>query len=146
MTMISRFRLSGTAGLLAALSMPAAAQEAAIYSGMDRVHPVWAENGMVSAQEQLAAQGIPVRVVSMPCTNVFDAQDKDWQDTVLPPQLPCVAIEAGVTDGWHKYVGRDGKVIGIDTYGESAPAGVLFEHFGLTAERVVATVSQILGE
>lgn len=100
----------------------------------------------LQAQEQLAGQGIPVRVVSMPCTNVFDAQSNDWKNSVLPSHLPCVAIEAGVTDGWYKYVGRDGQVIGIDTYGESAPAGVLFEHFGLTAERVVTTVSQILGE
>lgn len=100
----------------------------------------------LQAQEQLAAQGVAVRVVSMPCTNVFDAQDASWRHSVLPEHLPCLAIEAGATDGWYKYVGRQGKVIGIDTYGESAPAGVLFEHFGLTAERVVATVAQMLGE
>ncbi len=100
----------------------------------------------LKAQETLAEKGVPVRVVSMPCTNVFDAQDKQWQDSVLPAGVPCVAIEAGVSDGWYKYVGREGKVIGIDTYGESAPAGVLFEHFGLTAERVVDAVEQLLGE
>lgn len=100
----------------------------------------------LQAQETLAEKGVAVRVVSMPCTNVFDAQDDDWRTSVLPPDLPAVAIEAGATDGWYKYVGREGKVIGIDTYGESAPAGVLFEYFGLTAGRVVEAVEQLLGE
>lgn len=98
----------------------------------------------MGAQEQLAESGIAVRVVSMPCTNVFDAQDSQWRDSVLPKGIPCVAVEAGVTSGWHKYVGRDGVVVGIDTYGESAPAGVLFTHFGLTIERVAAAVKQLL--
>jgi len=91
----------------------------------------------LAAQEQLHAQGIGVRVVSMPCTEVFDAQDAAWRATVLPPGLPRIAIEAGTTAFWFKYVGLDGAVVGIDTYGESAPANVLFQHFGLTAERVV---------
>lgn len=100
----------------------------------------------LQARDVLAEKGVSVRVVSMPCTNVFDAQDEQWRASVLPSHLPCLAIEAGVTDGWYKYVGREGKVIGIDTYGESAPAGVLFEHFGLTAGHVVAAAEQILGE
>lgn len=100
----------------------------------------------LQAQEKLAGQGVAVRVVSMPCTEVFDAQDAAWRDSVLPDGIPCLAIEAGVTDGWYKYVGRSGRVLGIDTYGESAPAGVLFEHFGLTVERVVAIAEQMLGE
>lgn len=98
----------------------------------------------LTAQEQLAQKGIAVRVVSMPCTNVFDAQDSQWRDAVLPKGLPRVAVEAGTTGGWYKYVGLDGAVVGIDTYGESAPAGVLFKHFGLTAEKVAAAVEQIL--
>jgi len=93
----------------------------------------------LAAQAQLQAQGIGVRVVSMPCTQVFDAQDAAWRAAVLPPGLPRIAIEAGTTAFWFKYVGLDGAVVGIDSYGESAPAPVLFQHFGLTAERVVET-------
>lgn len=98
----------------------------------------------LSAQEQLVAKGIAVRVVSMPCTNVFDAQDQQWRDAVLPKGLPRVAVEAGTTGGWYKYVGLEGAVVGLDTYGESAPAGALFKHFGLTAEHVAAAVEQVL--
>ncbi|WP_415833906.1 transketolase [Kerstersia similis] len=98
----------------------------------------------LEAQKQLAEAGIPVRVVSMPCTEVFDAQDQAWRDAVLPADLPAVAVEAGSTALWYKYVGRRGAVVGIDTYGESAPAGVLFKHFGLTAENVAAAVQRIL--
>jgi transketolase len=98
----------------------------------------------LAAQEQLAAKGIAVRVVSMPCTNVFDAQDAQWREAVLPKGLPRVAVEAGVTSGWYKYVGLDGAVVGLDTYGESAPAGDLFKYFGLTAEHVAAAVEQVL--
>lgn len=98
----------------------------------------------LAAQDQLAARGMAVRVVSMPCTNIFDVQDAEWREAVLPAGLPRVAVEAGATDGWYKYVGLDGAVVGIDTYGESAPAGALFEYFGLTAERVAAAVERIL--
>lgn len=98
----------------------------------------------LAAQQQLADKGVAVRVVSMPCTNVFDAQDAAWKASVLPAGTPRVAVEAGVTDGWYKYVGLDGAVVGIDTYGESAPAGVLFKHFGLTAGHVAAAVEQVL--
>jgi transketolase len=94
------------------------------------------------AQEMLALDGIGVRVVSMPSTSVFDRQDKDYKKAVLPAKLPRIAIEAGVTDGWWKYA--PDAVIGIDRYGESAPGNVLFQHFGFTAENVVATVKAVL--
>lgn len=98
----------------------------------------------LQAQEALAAKGIPVRVVSMPCADVFDAQASAWREQVLPKGMPRVAVEAGTTGGWYKYVGLEGAVVGLDTYGESAPAGVLFEHFGLTAQKVAAAVEQVL--
>ncbi len=98
----------------------------------------------LQAQEALSARGIPVRVVSMPCTQVFDAQDAAWQRQVLPAGMPRVAVEAGVTDYWRKYVGLEGEVVGIDVYGESAPAGTLFQHFNITAEAVVAAVERVL--
>ena len=72
------------------------------------------------------------------------AQDAAWRASVLPKGLPRVAVEAGVTAFWHKYVGLDGAVVGIDTYGESAPAGALFKHFGLTAEKVAEAVKRVL--
>jgi transketolase len=80
----------------------------------------------------------------MPCTQLFDVQDSSWHKQVLPEGLPRVAVEAGSTALWHKYVGLNGAVLGLDTYGESAPAGALFKHFGLTAERVAAAVENIL--
>ncbi|MGB7481149.1 MAG: transketolase [Burkholderiaceae bacterium] len=98
----------------------------------------------VKAAEQLGAEGIAVRVVSMPSTDVFDRQDAGWKASVLTPGLPRVAVEAGVTDFWHKYVGLEGAVVGIDSFGESAPAGVLFKHFGFTVERVAAAVRSVL--
>jgi len=94
------------------------------------------------AQQQLAAVGIAVRVVSMPSTTTFDRQDVAYKRRVLPDGLPRVAVEAGVTDGWWKY--GCAAVIGLDTYGESAPAGALFKHFGFTAENVAATVRRVL--
>ncbi|MGV3741735.1 MAG: transketolase [Burkholderiaceae bacterium] len=98
----------------------------------------------VKAADELAAQGVAVRVVSMPCADVFDRQDAAYRDSVLPKGLPRVAIEAGVTAFWYKYVGLEGKVIGIDTFGESAPAGVLFKHFGFTTEKVVDAVKTVI--
>ena len=93
-------------------------------------------------------EGIAVRVVSMPCTSIFDRQDAAYRARVLPPGVPRVAVEAGSTDGWRKYVGaaddRRGAVVGIDTYGESAPAAVLFKCFGFTADNVAATVRRVL--
>ena len=99
----------------------------------------------VKSADELARQGIAVRVVSMPCTDLFDRQDADYKASVLPKGLPRVAIEAGVTDFWYKYVGLEGGVVGIDTFGESAPAGVLFKHFGFTTENVVAKVKSVIG-
>jgi transketolase len=98
----------------------------------------------VKAADALAAQGVAVRVVSMPSTDVFDRQDAAYKAGVLPKGLPRVAVEAGVTGFWYKYVGLEGAVIGIDTFGESAPAGVLFKHFGFTTERVVDAVKSVL--
>ncbi len=94
----------------------------------------------LKAQTLLAAQGVPVRVVSMPCSNVFDRQDASYRDRVLPRRLPAVAVEAAQPDFWHKYVGREGAVVGIAGFGESAPAGALYAHFGITAERVAQAV------
>ena len=98
----------------------------------------------VKAQAVLADQGVAARVVSMPCTNLFDRQDQAYKDSVLPKGTKRVAIEAGVTDFWRKYVGLEGAVVGIDTFGESAPAGDLFKHFGFTVENVVNTAKGIL--
>jgi transketolase len=98
----------------------------------------------LKAQETLAQQEIHVNVVSMPSTNVFDRQDKAWKDSVLPKGLPRVVIEAGVTDGWWKYVGGEGAVIGLDRFGESAPAGTLFKEFGFTVANVVKAVESFI--
>ena len=98
----------------------------------------------VKAQAALAESGIAARVVSMPSTNVFDRQDAAYKASVLPKGIVRVAIEAGVTGLWHKYVGLEGAVVGMDTFGESAPAPILFEHFGFTVENVVNTVKGVL--
>jgi transketolase len=98
----------------------------------------------LAAQKQLAEQGIGVRVVSMPCTRLFDQQDAGYKAQVLGSGLPRVAIEAGVTDGWYKYVGLEGAVIGMDRFGESGPGGALFKHFGFTPENTVEVVKSLL--
>ena len=98
----------------------------------------------LEAQKLLAAENIAVRVVSMPSTTVFDRQDAAYRAIVLPKGPLRIAVEAGVTDFWRKYVGLDGRVVGIDRYGESAPAGELFKYFGFTAESVAATVKSAL--
>ena len=98
----------------------------------------------LAAQKQLADAGIAARVVSMPSTNVFDRQDEAYRASVLPKGIARVAVEAGVTDFWRKYVGLEGAVIGLDRYGESAPAGELFKFFGITAEAVTAAVKQVV--
>lgn len=96
------------------------------------------------AADELAKHGVAVRIVSMPSTDVFDRQDAAYKAAVLTKGVPRVAIEAGVTSFWYKYVGLEGGVIGIDTFGESAPAGVLFKHFGFTVENVIAAVKKTL--
>ena len=98
----------------------------------------------MDAQKALALEGINVRVVSTPCTNLFDRQDQSYKDSVLLKGVKRVAVEAGVTGFWHKYVGLEGAVVGMDCFGESAPAEELFKHFGFTAENVVKTVKSIL--
>jgi transketolase len=98
----------------------------------------------VKAADTLAGQGIAVRVVSMPSTDVFERQDAAYKAQVLGKGIPRVAIEAGVTDFWYKYVGLEGAVVGIDTFGESAPAPVLFKYFGFTVENVVGKVKSVM--
>ncbi len=100
----------------------------------------------VQAQAALQAKGIAVRVVSMPATTVFDQQDAAYKSAVLPEGLPRVAVEAGVTDYWWKYVRAQGAVLGVDRFGESAPAGAVYKHFGLTVENLVSTVVQLTSE
>jgi transketolase len=100
----------------------------------------------IDAQKALAAQGVAVRVVSMPSTTVFDRQDAAYKSRVLPEGLPRVAIEAGVTDFWWKYVRATGAVLGVDSFGESAPAPAVYKHFGLTVDNVVATVSAVIAK
>jgi transketolase len=98
----------------------------------------------VKAADALAGEGVAVRVVSMPSTDVFDRQDAAYKAAVLGKGIPRVAIEAGVTGFWYKYVGLEGAVVGIDTFGESAPAGVLFKYFGFTVENVVSKVKSVV--
>jgi len=98
----------------------------------------------LAAQKLLAAEGVAVRVVSMPSTSAFDRQDAGYRDAVLPRGVPRVAVEAGVTAFWRKYVGLEGAVVGIDRFGESAPAGELFKYFGFTPEHVAAAVRGVL--
>ncbi|MDP2901684.1 MAG: transketolase, partial [Methylovulum sp.] len=99
----------------------------------------------MKAAEELTAKGKKIRVVSIPSTNIFDAQDAAYRESVLPSSVTKrVAVEAGSTDGWWKYVGTNGKVVGIDHFGESAPAGLLFKEFGFTVENVVSNVEAVL--
>jgi len=99
----------------------------------------------LKAADELAAKGKKIRVVSMPSTNIFDAQDADYRESVLPSAVTQrVAVEAGVTDLWWKYVGTNGKIVGLDRFGESAPAPQLFKEFGFTVENVVKNVEAVL--
>ena len=90
-----------------------------------------------------------MRVVAMPSTTVFDRQEEGYRGSVLPRGVPRVAVEAGATDGWRKYVGAvddpHAAVVGLDRFGESAPGGVLFKHFGFTVDNVVAAVRSLVG-
>jgi transketolase len=117
---------------------PAAAPEAIIIATGSEVQLACA------AASELASEGLPVRVVSMPCVEIFEEQDADWRNAVLPPDLPVVAVEAGTTRGWWRHVGRGGAVIGIDRFGESAPAPDLFAHFGFTPRRVADVVRSVI--
>ncbi len=98
----------------------------------------------MKARAQLTALNIQARVVSMPCSNLFDEQDAEYRRAILPEGVPVLAIEASKTDLWYKYFSGKGDVLGIDTFGESAPAGVLWEHFGFTVDNVVEKVNQLL--
>jgi transketolase len=99
----------------------------------------------VKAADELAAKGKKIRVVSMPSTNVFDAQDEGYRESVLPSSVTKrVVVEAGVTDGWWKYAGLNGKIVGLNRFGESAPAGLLFKEFGFTVENVVKHLEAVL--
>lgn len=101
----------------------------------------------VEAAKTLGDEGHKVRVVSIPSTDVFDAQDEAYQESVLPPNVSArVAVEAGIADYWYKYVGLKGAIVGMTTFGESAPAGKLFPFFGFTAENVVAKARKVLGK
>ena len=99
----------------------------------------------VSAADELSLQGKQVRVVSMPSTDAFDKQDASYRESVLPSEVTArIAIEAGIADFWYKYVGFDGRIIGMTSFGESAPAGELFKLFGFTVENVVNTAKELL--
>jgi len=97
----------------------------------------------LEAHRLLAVRGVAVRVVSMPATARFDAQSRAYQRSVLPPGVPRIAVEAAHPDYWRKYVGLDGAVIGMPGFGESAPAGALYEHFGLTANAIAAAAAAL---
>ncbi len=99
----------------------------------------------VQAYDKLTEQGRNVRVVSMPCTSVFEAQDAGYKQSVLPVQVGArIAIEAAHADYWYKYVGLEGRVIGMTSFGESAPAPALFEHFGFTVENILEQAGELL--
>ena len=97
----------------------------------------------VSAYEQLSAEGVKARVVSLPSWELFDAQPQAYRDSVLPPEVKRrVAVELGIEQGWCKYIGRCGRFLGMTSYGASAPVGVLLKHYGFTAENVVKLVKE----
>jgi len=101
----------------------------------------------VEVAEKLTAKGKQVRVVSMPSTDTFDAQDASYKESVLPADVPArIAIEAAIADYWYKYVGLEGQIVGMTSFGESAPAGDLFEHFGFTVENILAVAEDMLDE
>lgn len=101
----------------------------------------------LAAARQLAARGRRVRVVSMPCTSVFDAQDEAYRERVLPAAVRArVAVEAGVSGFWYRYIGEHGRVVGLDRFGESAPGKALFEHFGFTVDNVTEAVEAVIGK
>jgi transketolase len=96
------------------------------------------------AADELSAKGRQIRVVSIPCTDAFDAQSAEYKESVLPSAVTKrVAVEAGIADYWYKYVGLNGQIIGMRSFGESAPAELLFQQFGFTVENVVQTVESL---
>ena len=99
----------------------------------------------MAARDLLGQQGVAAQVASLPSWELFDAQPQTYRDAVLPVDLPRVAVEAGVTQGWHKYVGLNGVVVGLDRFGASAPYKVLMQEFGFTAENVAARTLELLG-
>jgi len=149
-----------TALLLSRQNLPFAARDAAALENVRRGGYVLSEAAgsprvvliatgsevalALGAQKQLAEGGVAARVVSMPSSTVFDRQEPSYRDAVLPRGVPRVAVEAGVTDFWRKYVGLDGAVVGIDRFGESAPAGELFKHFGFTVQHVAEAARGVL--
>ena len=101
----------------------------------------------LKAGEKLTAEGIAVRIVSLPCWEVFDDQDVNYRNEVLPPSVTArVAVEAGVSQGWEKYLGPGGRFVGMTGYGASAPFQQLYEEFGITVDRVVAESKAVLAE
>ena len=99
----------------------------------------------MEARETLKAEGIDARVVSMPCMELFDAQDQAWREKVLPSAVRArVSMEAASTRPWYRYVGLDGIAIGLDRYGDSAPANVLFRELGITSDRMALAAKQLL--
>jgi len=101
----------------------------------------------LAAYEKLAQEGVAARVVSMPSWEIFEAQDERYRNEVLPPNIQArVAVEAGVPMGWERYVGRQGKIVGLDHFGASAPGGLVLEKFGFTADTVVAAAKEVLGK
>ncbi len=149
--------------LLSRQNLPFAKRDAAVLAGVRRGGYVLADAPApralilatgsevalaLAAQKSLAAEGVAVRVVSMPSTTVFDRQDAGYRSQVLPREVPRVAVEAGVTDSWRKYVGASddahGAVVGLDRFGESAPGGAVFKHFGFTAEKVAEAVKKVI--
>jgi transketolase len=100
---------------------------------------------IIEAGKRLAEKGVAVRLVSVPSWRLFDEQEQAYKDSVFPPDVTArVAVEAALSLGWHKFVGSQGRVIGIDHYGASAPAATVFEKFGLTADNVVKTAEELL--
>ena len=99
----------------------------------------------LGAKEELEKDGKSVRVVSVPCMDIFEGQDVDYKESVLPPSVRArLAVEAGATMPWYKYVGIDGAVVGMEGFGASAPAKTLFEHFGFTVNNVVEVAKGLI--
>jgi transketolase len=98
----------------------------------------------VEAQQELAQVGVKASVVSMPSWELFESQPEEYREAVLPMGLPKLAVEAGTPHGWHKYVGEDGEVMGIERFGASAPGSVVFEKLGITVEQVVSRAMKLV--